>query len=133
MGFWDGSRISWTICKQSAPRSRQITTTTPHHSIFTGRLLFLTPDQQCRSTEGTECGANNETRRVRTVSIEQRTNCWQLQQPTKTIDRLGRVESFKFTRLVSVGWLDSRVVSVLDSGAVGPGFKSQPRRCRVTV
>jgi len=32
-----------------------------------------------------------------------------------------------------VGWLGSRVVSVLDSGAEGPGFKSQPRRCRVTV
>jgi len=31
------------------------------------------------------------------------------------------------------GWLGSRVVSVLDLGAVGPGFKSQPRRCRVTV
>ena len=31
------------------------------------------------------------------------------------------------------GWLSSRVVSVLDSGAEGPGFKSQPRRCRVTV
>ena len=30
-------------------------------------------------------------------------------------------------------WLGSRVVSVLNSGAVGPGFKSQPRRCRVTV
>jgi len=28
------SGISWTICKQSATRSRQITTTTPHHSIF---------------------------------------------------------------------------------------------------
>ena len=27
----------------------------------------------------------------------------------------------------------SRVVSVLDSGTEGPGFKSQPRRCRVTV
>jgi len=27
----------------------------------------------------------------------------------------------------------SRVVSVLDSGAEGPGFKSQPRRCQVTV
>ena len=27
----------------------------------------------------------------------------------------------------------SRVVSVLDSGAEEPGFKSQPRRCRVTV
>ena len=31
------------------------------------------------------------------------------------------------------GRLGSRVVSVLDSGAEGPGFKSQPRRCRVTV
>jgi len=27
----------------------------------------------------------------------------------------------------------SRIVSVLDAGAEGPGFKSQPRRCRVTV
>jgi len=32
-----------------------------------------------------------------------------------------------------MGWLGSRVVSVLDSGAEGPGFKSQQRRCRVTV
>jgi len=31
------------------------------------------------------------------------------------------------------GWLGSRVVSVLDSGAEGPGFISQSRRCRVTV
>ena len=31
------------------------------------------------------------------------------------------------------GWLGSRVVSVLDSGAEGPGFKSRSRRCRVTV
>ena len=39
-------------------------------------------------------------------------------------------------RLMSVthhGWLVSRVVSVLDSGAEGPGFRSQLRRCRVTV
>ena len=40
------SGISWTICKQSAPRSRQITTPTPHHSIFTGQMLSLTPNQQ---------------------------------------------------------------------------------------
>ena len=33
-----------------------------------------------------------------------------------------------------IGWLGSRVVSVLDSDAGSrPGFKSQPRRCRVTV
>ena len=30
---------------------------------------------------------------------------------------------------VTHGWLGSRVVSVLDSGPEGPGFKSQPRRC----
>jgi len=34
---------------------------------------------------------------------------------------------------VSEWWLGSRVVSVLDSGAEGSGFKSQSRRCRVTV
>jgi len=32
-----------------------------------------------------------------------------------------------------VAWLGSGVVSVLDSGAEGPGFKSLSRRCRVTV
>ena len=30
-------------------------------------------------------------------------------------------------------WLGGRVVSVLDSGAEGPGLKSQSRRCPVTV
>ena len=37
-----------------APRSRQITTPTPHRSLFTGRMLFLTPNQQCQGTEGIE-------------------------------------------------------------------------------
>jgi len=53
VGFWDGGGISWTTCKQSAPCSREITTPTPHHSIFTGRMLFLMPNRQCQSTEGT--------------------------------------------------------------------------------
>ena len=52
IGFGGGSGISWTTCKQSAPRSRQITTRTPHHSVFTGRMLFLTPNHQCQSTDG---------------------------------------------------------------------------------
>ena len=47
-----GSGISWAICK-SAPRSRQITTPAPHHSVFTGRMAFLPPNQQRQSTEGT--------------------------------------------------------------------------------
>ena len=46
-----GSGISWAICK-SAPRSRQITRSVPHHSVFTGRMSFLPPNQQCQSTEG---------------------------------------------------------------------------------
>ena len=46
-----GSGISWAICK-STPRSRQITTPTPHHSVFTGRMPFLPPNQQRQSTEG---------------------------------------------------------------------------------
>jgi len=44
--------ISWTICKQSVSHYRQITTLTPHHSVFTGQMFFLTPNQQCQSTEG---------------------------------------------------------------------------------
>ena len=52
MGFGDGSGIIWTICKRSTPHSRQITTPTTHHSTFTGLMLFLTPNQQCQSTEG---------------------------------------------------------------------------------
>jgi len=34
------------------PHSRQITTPTPHHSFFTGRVIFPMPNQQCQSTEG---------------------------------------------------------------------------------
>jgi len=41
MGVCGCCGISWTICKWSASRSRQITTPTPHHSIFTGRMPFL--------------------------------------------------------------------------------------------
>jgi len=40
-----GSGISWTICKSFAPRSRQIAMPVPHHSIFTGRIPFLLPNQ----------------------------------------------------------------------------------------
>jgi len=50
---WGGSGISWTMRKSFAPRSRQITTPVPHHSVFTGRIPFLPPNQQRQSTEGT--------------------------------------------------------------------------------
>ena len=46
-----GSGINCKRCK-SASRSRQITTPAPHHSVFTGRMPFLPPNQQHQSTEG---------------------------------------------------------------------------------
>ena len=46
-----GSGISWAICK-SAARSRQITAPATHHSVFTGRMPFLPPNQQRQSTGG---------------------------------------------------------------------------------
>ena len=49
---------------------------------------------------------------------------------------LARLSYFEYIYLLIInpaGCLGSRVVSVLDSGAEGPGFKSQSRRCRVTV
>ena len=48
-----GSGISWAICK-SAPRSRQITTPAPHHSVFY-RLDALPAAQPWQSTEGEQC------------------------------------------------------------------------------
>ena len=47
-----GSGISWAICK-SASCSRQITMPAPHHSVFTGRMPFLLPNQPRQSTEVT--------------------------------------------------------------------------------
>ena len=41
--------------------------------------------------------------------------------------------SGQLTKHFLSGRLGSRVGSVLDSGAEEPGFKSQPRHCRVTV
>jgi len=45
----------------------------------------------------------------------------------------GCVTPLSILSLLGGSVVGSRVVSVLDSGAAGPGFKSQPRRCRVTV
>ena len=66
-----------------------------------------------------------------------------MKQPTKNNNNVVRTSSIinkccekhslHFSRSKLLGWLGSRVVSVLDSGAVGPRFKSQPRHCRVTV
>ena len=101
MGFWDAVASAGPYAGQAAPRCREITTPTPHHSIFTGQMLFLTPNQQCQSTEGSAAS-------VTIGHILMQKQCLQ-------------------------GWLGSRLVSVLDSGTVVLGFKSQSRCCPVAV
>ena len=49
----NGSGISWAICK-SAPRSRQITTPAPHHSVFY-RPDALPATQPTASKHGMQC------------------------------------------------------------------------------
>ena len=50
----------WEAVASAGPRANNlhlatdITTATPRRAIFTGRMLFLTPNQRCQSTEGTE-------------------------------------------------------------------------------
>jgi len=56
-----GSGISWAICKY-APWPRKITLPASHHSVFTGRMPFLPPNQQCQNTEGNlKVGDDNKT------------------------------------------------------------------------
>jgi len=72
------------ITTQSAPRSRQITTPTPHHSIFTGQVLFLTPNQQCQSSDNTN--------RVSTAPYDHNHHCYS-EQANILSDKSGE-ESF---------------------------------------
>ena len=68
-----GSGISWAICK-SAPRSRQITMPAPRHSVFTGRMPFLPPNQQRQSTEGTVCLKEKYQKSVMTILLKRTHN-----------------------------------------------------------
>ena len=72
------SGISWTICKQCAPHSRQITTPTPHQSIFTGRMLFLKSNKQCQTTGGKDNMHNNLVK-IRPVIPDK---CWRTDRQT---------------------------------------------------
>jgi len=72
----------------------------------------------------------HETTNIHNTLMERpREDCWAPRTSRGTsaiVQYNGTIHSFRD------GWLGSRVVSVF-SGAEGPGFKSQPRRCRVTV
>jgi len=68
-----GNTISWATCK-SAPPSRQITMPAPHHSVFTGQMPFLPPNQQCQSTGGTH-GSHSASDKV---AVKKICTCWLL-------------------------------------------------------
>ena len=43
----------WMVVASAGPYAHNMhLAPTPHDSIFTGHMLFLTPNQQCQSTEG---------------------------------------------------------------------------------
>jgi len=52
MGFWDGSGITWTIMQTIRTSLQTDNHTNTSSLIFSGRMLFLTPNQRCQSTEG---------------------------------------------------------------------------------
>ena len=80
-----------------------------------------------RSSRGLEAGGR---RRRKALHRQYDVACL---DENEIIDRQSWPLGFYYMYSIVTGWLDSRVVSVLDSGAEGPGFKSQSRRCWVTV
>jgi len=54
------SEWQWHPLCKFAPSSIQITTPVPHHSVSTGRMPFLPPNQQRQSTEGSMTVITNE-------------------------------------------------------------------------
>ena len=146
-----GSGISWAICK-FAPRSRQIIMPAPHRSVF---LQAGCPS--CRPTNSvkalkagsTEALHDTTSQRIEEMEFERygRRTCSKLcaSRPATTrrppqVWSASSTASFvidpyfgRYLNFFTCRWLGNRVVSVLDSGAKGPGFTSQSRRCRVTV
>ena len=63
-----GRGIRWAICK-SAPHTRQPRQHPTAH-FFTGRMPFLSPNQQRQSTEGSECCTNHIITRISIQTAE---------------------------------------------------------------
>jgi len=95
-----------------------------------------------QSHSSTETQEAIKTQRVRWRSVVQAARqCWIYGRQSHHLLRQNAVVQVSLLPAFSLflfsghlqRWLGSQVVSVLDSGAEGPGFKSQSWRCRVTV
>jgi len=63
-GFWEA------VASTGPYTHTQISTLTPHHSIITVWMLFLTSNQQCQSTQGTEYRPTTTTTTTTTTNIQ---------------------------------------------------------------
>ena len=90
----------------------------------------------CRHSTSSHQNAAHDTPFPHFETTRLKKTCGEKQAPiilTSFAALRSRTFSVAYNLMLLKGWLGSRVVSVLDSGAEGPGFKSQSRRCRVTV
>ena len=67
------------------------------------------------------------------IQLRHLVNVWRNVLPAHIYAKALGTRVNSFSTVPPTGWLSSRAVSVLDSGAEGPGFKSQSRRCRISV
>jgi len=102
-------------------------------AVIAGRLSSLpvgTTSDKRRASEQTLRPTELKSRNAASRETDGSTNAQSHPSRTTTIEAGDAPDATVIRRNTGLG---SRVVSVLDSGAEGPGFKSQPRRCRVTV
>jgi len=101
-----GSGISWAS-RKFASCSRQITTPVPHHSVFTGRMPFLSPNQQHQSTKGTQQPTCHQLPTTHKFTANHTRRCFQvieLHRPLASTCSLSRWAS-NGRRLTWASWL----------------------------
>jgi len=114
MGFWDAVASAG----QSATRYRQTTIPTPHHSIFTCRMLFLTPNQPNKGLKG----QSKDWRQKKEVTHTHPFN--------GPFSGTTRVTS---TRKIKPIWISLKQRTVRGSGISWAMYKSAPRSRQITM
>jgi len=54
--------------------------------MFTGRMLFLTPNQQCQSTDGNSTEGNKEQNKILLKYTKKRAASFQIRKPANAVD-----------------------------------------------
>ena len=104
-----GSGICWAICK-SAPHPRQ-PCQHPTTQFFTGRMPFLTPNQQCQSTEG-----NYWTNKAGGKRVNREILITEMPQCTARLRNMGTfhpIQDGKFSKQTEEAWMWRSAVCIL--------------------